>query len=137
MTVAAASAAYELARVALERAAADLRAAIEIEVAERLHGLPAAFRAVLDAVAAEWAVSPGDLLGRRRTVDLALPRHVLFALAAERADLSAHALGALLGREKSGVTWSIRAFADLCRTDERFAHRVSRVRAALGASPTP
>ncbi len=135
MTVAAATTAYETARAAYERASDDLRAAHELESATLLGSLSPVMLTLVRAVSAEFGVGVGDLLGKRRVVEVALPRHCLWAVACEIHG-SPSVVARAFGRHTATLHWSVRACRDLARQDARFAARVARVRAAL-AAPSP
>lgn len=135
MTVAAAAAAYELARANYEKAAQDLRDALACEVQTLAGTLPPPLRALAAAVAAEFGVEQADILGLSRRRDYIEPRHVLFALSRE---LFPHygiiALGRFFNRDHGTILNSERGLRRLLATDIRFAERVARIRAAVRAA---
>ena len=135
MTVADATAAYESARAAFERAAADLRAALDLEVSRLTDDLPPELRAVADAVAAEWQVERADLLGRSRRREHVEPRFALLVIAGEACPhYSREHLAAHFHRDHGMIAHAAKAVRRLCDCDPNYRARVARIRAALAGA---
>jgi chromosomal replication initiator protein len=96
-------------------------------------------QAVQEAVAAEWGVSPAELVGERRTRVLAEPRRIGMLLCRDLLALSIREIGAAFGDRDSSTVLSAleRARSDLAR-DAAMADRVARLRELLSVTaPSP
>ena len=98
--------------------------------------LPGA-QVVQDAVAAEWGVSPDELVGAGRSRRLVEPRRIGMLLCHELLDLSLREIGAAFGDRDSSTVLSAlaRAREDL-EESASVAERVARLRQMLPASGT-
>jgi chromosomal replication initiator protein len=101
------------------------------------HPLRAA-QAVQDAVAAEWGVSPDELIGAGRSRRVVEPRRIGMLLCHELLDLSLREIGGAFGDRDSSTVLSALARA---RTDleesASVAERVARLRQMLPAANAP
>ena len=90
---------------------------------------------VQDAVAAEWGVSPGELVGAGRSRRLVEPRRIGMLLCHELLDLSLREIGTVFGDRDSSTVLSAlaRAREDL-EESAAVAERVARLRQMLPAS---
>lgn len=89
-------------------------------------------QAVQEAVAAEWGVSPDDLVGSGRARVLARPRRIGMLLCRELLQLSLREIGAAFGdRDTSTVLSALARARDDIEEDARTAERVARLRTML------
>jgi chromosomal replication initiator protein len=90
---------------------------------------------VQDAVAAEWGVSPDELVGAGRSRRLVEPRRIGMLLCHELLELSLREIGAVFGDRDSSTVLSAlaRAREDL-EESASVAERVARLRQMLPAS---
>ena len=124
----------------LERLAVLAAGATEALDAAAVEGLladPAADDAgpvgrVIDRVAAAFAITPRELLGRGRLRPVLVPRMVAVALARELTGLSYPRLGAAFGRDHTTAMHACRRVAELVAADPELAGVVRRLRAELG-----
>jgi chromosomal replication initiator protein len=131
-----------LAIAALERSALSLvlaRRAVAMR-AERSDGAAHPLRAaqvVQDAVAAEWGVSPDELVGAGRSRRVVEPRRIGMLLCHELLALSLREIGAAFGDRDSSTVLSAlaRARADMAESGA-VAERVARLRQMLPATGT-
>ena len=94
-------------------------------------------QAVQEAVAAEWGVSPDDLVGSGRARALARPRRVGILLCRELLRLSLREIGAAFGdRDTSTVLAAIARAKEDIEGDAEVAERVGRLRAMLASHDT-
>jgi chromosomal replication initiator protein len=129
-----------LAIAALERSALSLvlaRRAIAMRTERSesaTHPLRAA-QAVQDAVAAEWGVSPDELVGAGRSRRVVEPRRIGMLLCHELLELSLREIGAAFGDRDSSTVLSAlaRARADMAESGA-VAERVARLRQMLPAT---
>lgn len=92
------------------------------------------FGRVLRAVAAEFGCPLEDLLGDRRTAEIALARHAAAALGQRVLGYSLPKLGRLLRRDHTSVLYGVRRIAALCAEDAGFAARMDGLAAAIRAA---
>jgi chromosomal replication initiator protein len=99
-----------------------------------VHPLRAA-RAVQDAVAAEWGVSPDELVGAGRSRRVVEPRRIGMLLCQELLDLSLREIGGAFGDRDSSTVLSAlaRARSDVADSPA-IAERVARLRQMLPAA---
>ncbi|HEX6694934.1 MAG TPA: chromosomal replication initiator protein DnaA [Longimicrobiales bacterium] len=84
-------------------------------------------------VAQEWGVSVEQLLSKKRTKELTVPRQVAMYLIRELLDLSLVEVGSLFGgRDHSTVIHSINKVEEDLAADDAFHARVEALRAVLG-----
>ena len=129
-----------LAIAALERSALNLvlaRRAIAMRTGRSesaTHPLRAA-QVVQDAVAAEWGVSPDELVGAGRSRRVVEPRRIGMLLCHELLELSLREIGAAFGDRDSSTVLSAlaRARADMAERGA-VAERVARLRQMLPAT---
>jgi chromosomal replication initiator protein len=89
-------------------------------------------QAVQEAVAAEWGVSPDDLVGSGRSRVLARPRRIGMLLCRDLLQLSLREIGAAFGdRDTSTVLSALAKARDDIEEDAKTAERVARLRAML------
>ncbi|MEO8561593.1 MAG: DnaA/Hda family protein [bacterium] len=100
------------------------------------HPLPA-LQAVQDVVAAEWGVSPDELIGAGRSRRVVEPRRIGMLLCHELLDLSLREIGGAFGDRDSSTVLSAlaRARADL-EESPAIAERFARLRQMLPDSPS-
>ena len=131
-----------LALAALERSPLSLvlaRRAVAMRperVENATHPLRAA-QAVQDAVAAEWGVSPDELVGAGRTRRVVEPRRIGMLLCHELLELSLREIGAAFGDRDSSTVLSAlaRAREDVAESGA-VADRVERLRQMLPSAHT-
>jgi len=99
-----------------------------------VHPLRAA-QAVQDAVAAEWGVSPDELVGSGRSRRVVEPRRIGMLLCQELLNLSLREIGGAFGDRDSSTVLSAlaRARSDLAESPA-VAERVERLRHMLPAA---
>ena len=102
------------AQLAQESAARD----ISIEVIQR-------------TVADAFGVTIADLLGRRRTRNIAEPRMVAMYLAREFTGRSTSEIGAAFARDHATILHAGSQVPKLCGTDEKFRRTVAQIRRQL------
>jgi len=101
------------------------------------HPLDAA-RAVQDAVAAEWGVSPDELVGAGRARRVVEPRRIGMLLCHELLDLSLREIGAAFGdRDSSTVLSALARARDDLAESTAVSERVERLRQMLPARHAP
>ena len=87
---------------------------------------------ILSAVAKEFGIDEGRLIGRERARETALPRQVVMYLLREEANISLPQIGeALGGRDHTTVMYACEKFADMIERDDRFRRRVIQIREQL------
>lgn len=92
-------------------------------------------QAVQEAVAAEWGVSPDDMVGAGRARTLARPRRIGMLLCRDLLHLSLREIGAAFGdRDTSTVLSALARARDDIEEDAATAERVARLRALIGAA---
>jgi chromosomal replication initiator protein len=90
-------------------------------------------QAVQEAVAAEWGVSPDDLVGAGRARVLARPRRIGMLLCRDLLQLSLREIGAAFGdRDTSTVLSALARARDDIEEDAKTAERVARLRGMIG-----
>ena len=101
------------------------------------HPLRAA-QALQDAVAAEWGVSPDELLGDGRSRRIVEPRRIAMLLCHELLSLSLREIGGAFGDRDSSTVLSAlaRARSDLADSAP-IAERVDRLRRMLASASAP
>ncbi|WP_414664969.1 helix-turn-helix domain-containing protein [Horticoccus sp. 23ND18S-11] len=111
-------------RHALETAAGDVRNA------------PGDVKLIQKIVAAEFAVDPRLMVGRKRDALAAPARMVAMALSEELTGHTLACIGAAFDRDHGTVIHARHAIEGRCATESRFAHKVTlareKCRAALG-----
>lgn len=93
---------------------------------------PLPLRSIADATAARYGVSAQDLYGPRQLARIALPRHVLCYLAAQHSRLNATAVGRLMRRHPTTITYGRDKIAAQVGVDARLRADVAAIRDALG-----
>lgn len=88
-------------------------------------------RRVVEAVAAEWGVTPAAILSVRRAAVFVEPRQVAMWLAAQHLGHSLPRIGRCLLRDHTTVMHGARMTAARMLTDPAFAARVQRVAASI------
>jgi len=87
---------------------------------------------VLQAVADVFGIASDDLLGRSRSRDVSLPRHVAMYLLREELNASLPQIGdALGGRDHTTVMYACDKVADLIERDDHFRRQVLQIRERL------
>jgi chromosomal replication initiator protein len=108
-------------------------ALIQSALAEHLYGTPALTpERIIAAVASQFQVDEDELLGPRRSRQVALPRQVAMYLLREETNASLPAIGdALGGRDHTTVLYGYEKIADLIETDDFLRKQVSAIRQTL------
>ena len=92
-------------------------------------------QAVQEAVAAEWGVSPDDLVGAGRSRMLSRPRRIGMLLCRDLLQLSLREIGAAFGdRDTSTVLSALARARDDIEEDAKTAERVVRLRGLIGVT---
>ncbi len=93
-------------------------------------------RRLVQAAAAEFGITPMQLLSYRRARAYVVPRHVVMHIAIVRMGHSLARVGRVLGRDHSTVFHGLHVMAARVAADPAFAARVERVaQAAIPATP--
>ncbi len=88
---------------------------------------------IREAVARAWGLSPRDLMSKRRTREVTIPRQVAMYLLREILHLPLSRIGDLFGgRDHSTVIHSIRKVEEELRGEPEVAERIRRIRQELG-----
>lgn len=93
---------------------------------------PLPLRSIAEATAARFGVPMRDLYGPRQLARIALPRHVLCYLAAQHSRLNAMAVGRLMRRHPSTITYGRDKIAAQVGADPQLRANVAAIRDALG-----
>jgi chromosomal replication initiation ATPase DnaA len=88
-------------------------------------------QAIVNAVTAEFSVSPEDLLSRTRTPNTADARQVVYCLMRRFSDRSTDCIAALFGRRHSTVIWACRSVRIKCEMEKSFSAKFEAVKARL------
>jgi chromosomal replication initiator protein len=109
------------------------RELIQSALAEHLYRTPALTpERIIAAVANQFQVDEDQLLGPRRSRQVALPRQVAMYLLREETNASLPAIGdALGGRDHTTVLYGYEKIADLIETDDLLRKQVSAIRQTL------
>jgi chromosomal replication initiator protein len=91
-------------------------------------------RAVQEAVAAEWGISPDDLVGMGRARSLVASRRIGMLICRDVLQLSLREIGAAFGDRDNSTVLSTLAKARIDASDAATADRIARIRAMLPAS---
>jgi chromosomal replication initiator protein len=110
-------------------------ALIQSALAEHLYRTPALTpERIIAAVAVQFQVDEDELVGPRRSRQVALPRQVAMYLLREETNASLPAIGdALGGRDHTTVLYGYEKISDLIETDDFLRKQVSAIRQSLHA----
>ena len=108
---------------------------IQSALAEHLYRTPALTpERIIAAVADQFQVDEDELVGPRRSRQVALPRQVAMYLLGEETNASLPAIGdALGGRDHTTVLYGYEKISDLIETDDFLRKQVSAIRQSLHA----
>lgn len=88
------------------------------------------FPALVAAAADAFGVSPEALLSRRKTKDLAQPRHALSFFAHRTLGLSSNRIGRLIGRDHTTVLYSLERHQAMMKASAAYRAQVAVFEAA-------
>lgn len=89
------------------------------------------FGRVTIAVADEFCLPRAELLGRRKTNDIVLPRQVAMHLMATIYPASDHSIAALFKRDHTCIRLAKKKVPELASKDDFFARRLGRLESAI------
>jgi chromosomal replication initiator protein len=86
---------------------------------------------VQEAVAAEWGISPDDLVGMGRARSLVTPRRIAMLICRDVLHLSLREIGSAFGNRDNSTVLSALAKARIDASDPATADHIARIRAML------
>lgn len=89
------------------------------------------FKGIFKAVCAYYKVSMLDVISARRSIKIALARHVIAYIASQHTKLSTGMIASRLARDKSTIVYAIERMESLGKTDI-ISNDISNIKESLG-----